>query len=167
MVEPGGRDTGGRVPREKAAQLRRYHGARPTWSALFAVLALLGLLIIPIDYRGGDAHPHAHSLLQLVLDASDGILLHDHADPRPAFSGSEHRSWFEPDTAVTSSERGTSEGATHGVVDSYSGIPFLLAALVTVTFAVGFGIERSSDSHRLRGRIPEILCPPPQAAIAV
>jgi hypothetical protein len=147
MVESGGRDNGGR--------------------ALFAGLALLGLLIMPIDYRGGDTHPHAHSLLQLVLDASDGVLLHDHADPRPTSGGTVQRSWFDPDTPVTSSERGTSEGATHGVVDSYSGIPFLLAALVTVTFAVGFEIEKSIDSDRLRGCIPEILCPPPQAAIAV
>jgi hypothetical protein len=39
-------------------------------------LALLGLLLLPIQMRAGAQHPHPHALLQLLVDMSDGSFDH-------------------------------------------------------------------------------------------
>ncbi|MCA9878789.1 MAG: hypothetical protein KC442_13440, partial [Thermomicrobiales bacterium] len=49
------------------------------WGAPLWTLALLGLLFLPTEYRGGAEAPHSHALLQLLLDAQDGQFAHTHA----------------------------------------------------------------------------------------
>jgi hypothetical protein len=39
-------------------------------------LALLGLLLLPIQMRAGAQHPHPHALLHLLVDARDGVFDH-------------------------------------------------------------------------------------------
>jgi len=43
---------------------------------LLRALALLGLLLLPIQMRAGAASPHPHALLHLLLDARDGAFDH-------------------------------------------------------------------------------------------
>jgi hypothetical protein len=43
---------------------------------LLRALALLGLLLLPIQMRAGAQHPHPHALLHLLVDASDGAFDH-------------------------------------------------------------------------------------------
>ena len=43
-----------------------------TWFCLLWGMALLGLLLLPSDYRAGAESAHAHSLIQLWADASQG-----------------------------------------------------------------------------------------------
>ena len=40
---------------------------------------MLGLCLLPTDYRAGAETAHAHSLFQLWLDAADGGVFHEHA----------------------------------------------------------------------------------------
>jgi hypothetical protein len=41
-------------------------------------LALLILLLMPINYRAGAAVPHAHALIQLIFEAQSGVPVHHH-----------------------------------------------------------------------------------------
>ena len=43
---------------------------------LLRAVALLGLLLLPIQMRAGAASPHPHALLHLLLDARDGAFDH-------------------------------------------------------------------------------------------
>src|SRR5262245_7662318 len=47
-------------------------------------MAIIGVLLLPCDYRAGAAFSHPHSLLQLWIDAADGSIAHHHADEREA-----------------------------------------------------------------------------------
>lgn len=46
---------------------------------LLIALAMLGLLFMPIEYRAGADHPHAHALIQLFAEAAHGAPRHHQA----------------------------------------------------------------------------------------
>jgi hypothetical protein len=49
----------------------------PAWiRRVLRALAVLGLLLLPIQLRAGAQHPHPHALLQLLVDMSDGSFDH-------------------------------------------------------------------------------------------
>jgi hypothetical protein len=54
---------------------------RCRWRAATA-LALLALLLIPINYRAGASVPHGHALIQLVFETRWGIPVHRHGIDR-------------------------------------------------------------------------------------
>ena len=66
-------------------------------------MALLGLLLLPANYRAGAESAHAHSLIQLWTDVSNGTVRHhvdhDRVHPSPGVSSS----WFDPSVDVAGS----------------------------------------------------------------
>jgi hypothetical protein len=51
--------------------------AAPPWRHA-TTLALLALLLMPVNYRAGAADPHSHALLQLLFETRSDIPIHDH-----------------------------------------------------------------------------------------
>src|SRR5215213_8827183 len=102
-------------------------------SGLLWGLALLGVILLPSDYRAGAEFPHAHSLVQLWVDAADGIVHHHDAGAT---------AWDE--VASSSHERGSSLGASEERPDigehedsmpTTSGIHLLLSAITMLIAA--------------------------------
>ena len=154
--------------------MRRWRGDRHSCSTLLCSFALLGLLALPIDYRGGSDQPHSHTLLQLLIDGGDGHLLHAHAMSAEMEASLDVKSWFDPVVGATVAERGVPDRATdvdpgqqHGPASTYSSMPFLLAALIFVAVPIGRLRETVTDSRRLTGRAPLVLLPPPRLAVSV
>src|SRR5687768_12233062 len=79
-----GRDAEGstcvQVPRQEAAtrvvQRRSSQSRVSTRIYLLWSMALLGLLLLPANYRAGAESAHAHSLIQLWTDANNGTVRH-------------------------------------------------------------------------------------------
>jgi hypothetical protein len=129
--------------------------------------------VLPIDYRGGSDQPHAHSLVQLIVDSGDGHLSHVHASSAVADASPDARSWFDPiadpvagGNVAQENEEGIDAGQQHGSVTTYSSIPFLLAAAIVVAVLVGARREAIVASSRLIGRSPRVPLPPPRHAVA-
>jgi hypothetical protein len=146
---------------------------RPLWSALLSGLALLGLLVLPIDYRGGSVQPHAHSLLQLIVDSGDGHFSHVHAGSVAVDPPANAKSWFDPvadppagEPVALENAEGIDSGQQHGSVATYSSIPFLLVAAIVVAAPVGARREAIVAAGRLIGRSPRLPLPPPRLAVA-
>lgn len=57
--------------RHRFPQLR----GRPS---LVVLAAIVGLLALPVEYRGGASSPHAHAAYQLWYDAAHGSVAHHH-----------------------------------------------------------------------------------------
>jgi hypothetical protein len=141
------------------------------WPALIGALALLGLVILPIDYRGGSDQPHAHSLLQLLLDGSDGHLLHTHAASVAHEAATDEASWFDPGTGsagesaqIPVADTQVDAGQPHGAASTFSSIPMVLVAMIAVMAPIGSRREIIVGTARLAGRQPRVLIPPPRAA---
>ena len=54
-------------------------------SLLVAAVAAALLLVAPVTARAGGEVPHAHALIQLLIDGADGAIYHHH--PAPAANG--------------------------------------------------------------------------------
>jgi hypothetical protein len=97
----------------------------PAWiRSVIRALALLGLLLLPIQMRAGAQLPHPHALLQLLVDMRDGSFDHhtlgEEATPPHNHAGAaETAGAHQPDIPAL----GKSVSATGGLV--------VLAALVT------------------------------------
>ena len=140
-----------------------------TWFSLLWGMALLGLLLLPANYRAGAESAHAHSLIQLWADAANGTVRHhlDHAMVHPGLA--ESSSWFDPtvsDTGTISSV-GVDDERPDAVAQQEStpmssGIDLLLTAMMAL---VALGICRAPlgvPDRRQRGQPPRILVPPPR-----
>ncbi len=134
------------------------------WIAPFWILALIGLLFLPTEYRGGASTPHSHALLQLLLDAQDGHFAHVHAHPEA--SAGVAFDWLDPTVADDAA------GATRGGPD-VGGQQESAPALSIITFLVVLPLlpmTRNAlprvvpGTRRLNGRTPRVLIPPPRAA---
>jgi hypothetical protein len=143
-----------------------------SWSARLGALALIGLLLMPIDYRGGAEQPHAHSLLQLLLDASDGHLDHEHAE-NASFNPIAAPSWFDPEVGgadapndAHAAAEGVDAGQQRHSDSSFSDIPFLLVALIALPHVARVRSEVMRDSGPLHGCAPKVLSPPPRQRLA-
>lgn len=136
----------------------RYAG----WIAPLWIMALIGLLFLPTEYRGGATTPHSHALLQLLLDAQDGHFLHAHAH-QGAFDGFAY-DWLDP--AVADAAAGTAQaqpdaGGQQERASAISIVSFLvmLPALPTMRHALP---RVSPRTLRLNGCAPRVLSPPPR-----
>lgn len=134
------------------------------WIAPLWILALIGLLFLPTEYRGGASAPHSHALLQLLLDAQDGHFLHSHAHAQ-ASAGFAY-DWLDP--AVGDDPAGGTQGRP-----DVGGQPERASAMSIVAFLMVLPLApmRASDlprifpeSRRLNGRTPRVLFPPPKSA---
>jgi hypothetical protein len=136
-------------------------------------MALLSLCLLPTDYRAGAASAHAHSLLQLWLDAADGGVFHEHAGRSVASVTLESTvSWFDPTFDLEASDQHLASAHSpdlahqHDSAPAVNGIDLLLAALA---FLPLFLVARKSEpvvSLPLSGRFPQVLSPPPRYLLA-
>ena len=132
-------------------------------------MALLGLLLLPTNYRAGAKSAHAHSLIQLFADVANGTVRHhlDHgwAPPRPAGSSS----WFDP--SVSDPETNRSVGSDDERVDAteqqesapvLSGVHVLLTVMMAIV-ALGMCQAPIAVPDRRQSGLPaRILVPPPR-----
>jgi hypothetical protein len=58
--------------------LRAHRRDPGSWWAPATGLALLAVLLMPIQYRAGAAYPHGHALIQLIHESRAGIPVHQH-----------------------------------------------------------------------------------------
>ncbi len=176
-VNRGGRDTEEpaceHVPRQEAAtravERRSSHSRVSTWVYLLRSMALLGLLLLPSNYRAGAQSAHAHSLIQLWADANDGTVRHhiDHgrAHPSPGVSSS----WFDPSvggtgstTAMSFDDERPDAAAQQESAPVSSGVHLLLTIMMAVVTLGMCQAPIEVPHRRYRGRSPRILVPPPR-----
>jgi hypothetical protein len=135
------------------------------WIAPLWILALIGLLFLPTEYRGGASMPHSHALLQLLLDAQDGHFLHTHA--HPAASAGFAYDWLEP--VVTEKSAGAPQahselGGQQQSAPTLSIISFLV--MLPLLSLMRNALPRVvPEARRLFGRMPRVLSPPPRVAV--
>jgi hypothetical protein len=139
------------------------------WFSLLWGVALLGLLLLPANYRAGAESAHAHSLFQLWAEAANGTIRHhpDHG-PAHAWSGGSS-SWFDP--AVGDIEPTPSVGfdgqrpdvaAQQESAPVSSGVDLLLTTTIAI---VALGIRQAPidvPDRRLRDLPPRTRVPPPR-----
>lgn len=135
-------------------------------------MALLGLLLLPTDYRAGAERAHAHSLVQLWVDAADGAIEHHHLHADPGGSRLDPEistSWFEPSVEVSGSGQSLSVDFERPDVAEYhesapvSSGAHLLLAVMTVLIAAGpRQAPIAGPGRSLAGHSPRVLLPPPR-----
>lgn len=170
-VDPSAKAT---TPFQEAAtqsvQRRRRNPVLMEWQRLFWGMALLGLFLLPSDYRAGAETGHSHSLIQLWLDAGDGQVRHEHFRTRtPNSFLAQASSWFEPEVNDVSTDQASQiEHETSDVGDQHESAPtasefhlnLLPATLTLLSGTHEMPIARSD--RRLAGLSPPILLPPPR-----
>jgi hypothetical protein len=130
-------------------------------------MALLGLLLLPSDYRAGAESAHAHSLVQLWADATDGAIYHQHHIHRAGaieMAPNSMVSWFDPAVGEPSGAGETSpDVGEHQETAPVTGGVHLLLVTVTAPIVVAAETEPTfGPERRLAGRFPRILLPPPR-----
>jgi hypothetical protein len=133
--------------------------SNPAWTlGIVRVLALLSLLLLPIQMRAGTQHPHPHALLQLVLDASDGSFDHHTLGEAAASPAHDHSG------EIAAADGHQPDVPTHAPSVSALGGLAILAALVTSLLIPPRLAERNwMQPARWRGRFPTLEPPPPRA----
>jgi hypothetical protein len=132
-------------------------------------MALLGLLLLPSNYRAGARSAHAHSLIQLWSDANNGTVRHhvdhDRMHPSPGVSSS----WFDPSvggtesTAIMSLDDERPDAAEHQEAAPVSSGVHLLLTIMMAIGTLGMCQTPITGPHRrYSGLSPRILVPPPR-----
>jgi hypothetical protein len=134
-------------------------------------MALLGLLLLPSNYRAGAESAHAHSLIQLWADATNGTVRHhNHIDHRSAHASPDpSSSWFDPAVGDTGStltmgfddERPDAMEHQESTPVS-SGVHLLLIAMTAIISFWVCQAPIAAPDRRQSGLSPRILVPPPR-----
>lgn len=146
--------------RHRSLVAHRRSSGRLLW-----VAAVLGLLALPVEYRGGAERPHAHAAYQLWYDAAHGSVAHHHRGDDhsgaahaavPAASGS--AAVEAVGAAATDAPRlvGLSIGVTK--VPLVATLLVLLAAPISASARVAW-----PGLPVLIGRSPPVASPPPRS----
>lgn len=139
-------------------------------SKLIWGMALLGLLLLPSDYRAGAETAHGHSLIQLWIDAANESVHHHHlGDGGFYLDPDRSTSWFDPSIEDTGSapsfdlaDERPDVAEQHDSAPATSGVHLLLTAM-TATLAVGARQAPAAGSDLpIAGLSPRILLPPPR-----
>lgn len=141
----------------------------PTWLSFLWGMALLGLLLLPANYRAEAERAHAHSLIQLWADAADGTIRHHHdhglAHPGPERSSS----WFDPavdGTGTTPSVEFVDERpdtGSHQESAPVSNSVHLLLTMMTAIITLGmYQAPMEDPGGRQSGFSTRIPVPPPR-----
>jgi hypothetical protein len=124
---------------------------------LLRALALLGLLLLPIQMRAGAASPHPHALLHLLLEARDGAFDH-HLGKEATAAATDHNVEHVEATGSPPPDipaYATSITATGGLA--------VLAVVVTVLTLPAPRAGRTWPRHAWwRERRPALEPPPPR-----
>ncbi|MDQ3226854.1 MAG: hypothetical protein M3Q50_09530 [Chloroflexota bacterium] len=150
---------------------------RSAWPGLIWGLALLGLFLLPTQYRAGAETAHAHSLAQLWVDAGDGSVHHHDFVPSHHESGPSHAggaaSWFDPAAGAGSvgehREHGLASldvGEQHDAAPAASGVHFLAGAMTTVVIAAASRAPIGFASRIPQSLYQRVLFPPPRRIAA-
>jgi hypothetical protein len=129
-------------------------------------VVVLGLLALPVEYRGGAERPHAHATYQLWYDAAHGSVAHHHRWGATDVAG-DHVAEARPVSAAVTEPDGADVpqlvGSTIGVVK----VPLLVAA---ISLLVAPPAVRSRAvwpaAPTLIGRSPGTETPPPRPLAA-
>ena len=140
-----------------------------TWFRLLWGMALLGLLFLPSSYRAGAESAHAHSLVQLWEDASDGKV-HHHADGGLSGPGPDpSTSWFDPAVAETGrtgsvglDDRDPDIAEQHDSAPAASGVHLLMTAITAIVPLEMGEAPVTVPDRRRTGLSPRVLLPPPR-----
>ena len=140
---------------------RRSWTAQPlSCSGLLWGLALLGVVLLPSDYRAGAEFPHAHSLVQLWVDAEDGMV-HHHEMGATAWDDVASSS-HERESQLGASEERLDIGEHENSMPTTSGIDLLLSAITMLVAAPASQMPAFGPQRRLTGQIPRVILPPPR-----
>ena len=141
---------------------RGFHPLLPR--ALFSLawaMALMSLVLLPVNYRAGAELAHAHSLPQVLLDAANGTVHHH---------GKGVADWLEPavsdDVGVAATMAGDEKPDAGQQQDSApvtSGIHLLLVVAALLALAAAGSSLDPVRPRKLAGRVPRILAPPPRS----
>jgi hypothetical protein len=140
---------------------RRFWTTQPlSCSGLLWGLALLGVILLPSDYRAGAEFPHAHSLVQLWVDAEDGTV-HHHEMGATAWDDVASSS-HERESQLGASEKSPDIGEHEDSMPTTSGIDLLLSAITMLVAAPASQMPAFGPQRRLTGQIPRVILPPPR-----
>lgn len=134
------------------------------WIAPLWTLALIGLLFLPTEYRGGAPAPHSHALLQLLLDAQDGQFAHIHA--HTGASAAPAYDWLDPgvaDAAAGKAQPRPDVGQQQEGAPALSIITFVVV-LPQLPVVLDVLPRISHETRRLHGHSLRVLSPPPKLA---
>lgn len=154
------------LPRLKRAARRRTFLSLLSrqWRLPLWTMSLLGLLLLPLDYRAGAEQAHGHSLFALGADAADGSIHHH---------GSRPLDWLDPavevnpaDDAATAAKEQVDVGETQDSSPAPGGVHMLLAVVTLLHPTVSIRDPAVVHARRLLGRVPYSLSPPPRMAFA-
>lgn len=134
------------------------------WIAPLWVLALVGILFIPTEYRGGASSPHSHALLQLLLDAQDSHFAHTHSYPTTSQAATD---WLDPEVqdATASQEQVRPDIGQQQERASTVSIMTFLVLLPALPMLTGEMPRIAPATRRLVGRAPCVLSPPPRVSV--
>ena len=143
----------------------------PAWSGLLWGLALLGLLLLPTDYRAGAETAHGHALIQLWFDAADGAIHHHHAPIAGANSAPRDvvQDWLEP-VVIDPAERDVSAtgdarpdvGSHQDTAPVGGSVHLLVKTVVFLVLAAARSAPTVESRPAPRGRVTRVLLPPPR-----
>ena len=131
----------------------------PLWT-----LALLGIFLLPTNYRAGAVTAHGHSLLQLWVDATDGRMLH-HTEA-PSGVASVRPTWFDPlvtdQTPTVNDPAAPDSGDQSDSMPASGGGQFLVVSVIVVIASVAARAAIVFPFSPLHGWSPTVPSPPPR-----
>ncbi|MFN8590982.1 MAG: hypothetical protein U0031_05910 [Thermomicrobiales bacterium] len=123
-------------------------------------MALLGLILLPTNYRAGAQVAHAHSLIQLWLDSASGVKHH-----HDAVTGN----WLDPevgDMSRTGHDTQPDPGHQEDSAPAVAGFHFILALTFALPLPSRGEAPLFAPVRRLFGRMTPVPSPPPRHALA-
>ncbi len=145
----------------------------PSWQVLPWFLAVVGLCLLPSDYRAGGEIAHGHSLFQLWADSADGIVEHHHQTGSLGIIAASSHDWLDPlipDAGMA--EESSAAGHRADLADQHDSAPASSGIhLLLVGLAIPFGLDGSrvmvfGHGQSMVGRVTRILSPPPRRQMA-
>ncbi|MCC7024419.1 MAG: hypothetical protein IT338_16455 [Thermomicrobiales bacterium] len=128
--------------------------ARP-WTGIAPLVVLCTLALLPVQMKAGVDQPHPHALLQLLIDASDGVINHHHTD------GDEHRHAHAASCDVDG--QGAPDLPSFGEILGFSGdLPLADASVALLWLPVRRSRAIWQSSGSWRASIPLLEPPPPR-----
>ena len=141
---------------------------------LLIAIAIMALLLMPVDYRAGANSPHPHAMLQLIYEASHGIPLHHHAvdyvQDQSDASMDDHadmnRTKGDAMPLPTTSVGGTMRPGPDAAEQQDGSLSFVSLSLFAILHALNPALRlpaRRSGGSRHAVRVPRgfVLCPEP------
>jgi hypothetical protein len=170
--KPGTRS--GRTARAKDATTAITHRVNPrfkvpAWTGLLWGLALLGLLLLPSDYRAGAETAHGHALMHLWIDAADGAVHHHHRSAAHVSSQGAAWDWLDPSVAGAAETEHPQTGEARPDVAGHQdsapvagGVHLLLAAVAFIVLGAAHPFPPSAPYRAPASRAVQVLLPPPR-----